>query len=113
MSGISTHVLDTAAGKPGVGVMVELEVFEANGWRVLSSQETDHDGRCRNLLPRDAPLKEGQYRLRFKTDAYYKAHALEGLYPMVEITFTVRDANAHMHIPLLLSANGYTTYRGT
>lgn len=113
MSGISTHVLDTAAGKAGVGVAVELEAFEAGRWRPISSQATDQDGRCKNLLPLGTPLQEGQYRLRFNTGDYYKACAAEGLYPVVEITFTVRDANLHMHIPLLLSANGYTTYRGT
>jgi 5-hydroxyisourate hydrolase len=113
LSGISTHVLDTAAGKPGTVILVELEILEADGWRLLSTQETDQDGRCRQLLPLSTSLKEGRYRLRFHTDAYYKAHALEGLYPLVEIMFVVRDANAHMHIPLLLTANGYTTYRGT
>jgi 5-hydroxyisourate hydrolase len=113
VSGISTHILDTSAGKPGVGIPVELEFLATEGWRLLSLQHTDSDGRCKKMLPSETPLEEGHYRLRFKTDTYYEAHSLEGLYPLVEITFVVRDAHSHMHIPLLLTANGYTTYRGT
>jgi 5-hydroxyisourate hydrolase len=114
LSGISTHVLDTAAGKPGVAIGVHLEYLEEPGsWRPLASQQTDEDGRCKHLLPTSMPLKKGQYRLRFETGSYYEKHSLEGLYPVVEITFLVRAVDAHMHIPLLLTANGYTTYRGT
>lgn len=114
MSGISTHILDTAAGKPGTGVTVQLERMDKAGvWQVLSKQETDGDGRCRQLLPADVTLEPGQYRIRFETGAYYAAQSLQGLYPFVEITFAVREADVPMHIPLLLTANGYTTYRGT
>jgi 5-hydroxyisourate hydrolase len=114
LSGISTHVLDTAAGKPGVGIEVHLEYFEEPGtWRLLASQQTDVDGRCKHLLPSNMPLKQGRYRLRFETGSYFEVRSLVGLYPVVEITFLVRSVDAHMHIPLLLTANGYTTYRGT
>jgi 5-hydroxyisourate hydrolase len=114
LSGISTHVLDTAAGKPAAGIVVHLESFEEQGgWRLLASLKTDEDGRCKQLLPPAAPLKAGQYRLRFETEPYYKAHSINGLYPVVEITFWARDTDVHMHVPLLLTANGYTTYRGT
>jgi 5-hydroxyisourate hydrolase len=53
------------------------------------------------------------YRLRFETTSYYKRNQLEGLYPYVEIVFMVSAGQQHYHIPLLLAANGYTTYRGS
>ncbi|WP_245632033.1 hydroxyisourate hydrolase [Edaphobacter aggregans] len=114
MKGISTHVLDTALGTAAAAVSVVLErAGEDGGWQSLSAQQTDSDGRCRQLLPEDVSLQPGQYRLRFDTGAYYKTKSIEGLYPFVEVTFVVRESDTHLHIPLLLTANGYTTYRGT
>jgi 5-hydroxyisourate hydrolase len=114
MSGISTHILDTALGRPAAMVNVVLERAKGEGrWESVAAQQTDSDGRCRQLLPSDYSLHPGQYRLRFDTGTYYKAKSTEGLYPFVEITFLVRESDTHLHIPLLLTANGYTTYRGT
>jgi 5-hydroxyisourate hydrolase len=114
LSGISTHILDTAAGRPAAGVAVFLSRADGSGlWQTLSSEHTDSDGRCRQLLPEGIALVPGQYRIRFETGAYYAAHSLQGLYPFIEITFVVREDDTHLHIPLLLTANGYTTYRGT
>lgn len=114
MTPISTHVLDTTLGKPAAGVLVRLECQEAPGkWRTIASTRTDKDGRCTQLLPKEEVLREGLYRLAFDTASYYMAHGVEGLYPVVEITFQVRDDESHFHIPLLLSPNGYTTYRGS
>jgi 5-hydroxyisourate hydrolase len=103
MSRISTHVLDTARGKPAAGVPV----------RTISAAQTDPDGRCAQLVTDGATLAEGVYRLTFDTASYFAASKQEGLYPAVEITFRVRGGESHYHIPLLLSANGYTTYRGS
>ena len=105
MSRISTHVLDTALGLPAAGVVVHLEF----AGKSLAVQMTDSDGRCANLLP-SATMEPGQYRLRFETGDY---HAGKGLYPVVEITVIVRPGDTHLHVPLLLSPNGYTTYRGS
>jgi 5-hydroxyisourate hydrolase len=80
---------------------------------VLSSAETDGDGRCKQLLPEQFALSAGVYRLTFETKAYYATHHSSGLYPVVEITFEVRPGETHFHIPLLLSPNGFTTYRGS
>lgn len=113
MKGISTHVLDMAHGVAAVAVNVVLERVGEGGWESIAQGSTDSDGRCRQLLPAGASLQPGQYRLRFDTGAYYKAKAIEGLYPFVEVTFSVRDSDTHLHIPLLLTPNGYTTYRGT
>jgi 5-hydroxyisourate hydrolase len=114
MNRISTHILDTARGKPAANVPVKLERYEPSGtWHLLTSALTDPDGRCSQLLPPDHPLSAGPYRLLFDTASYFSAQKLDGLYPVVEITFQVREGESQYHIPLLLSSNGYTTYRGS
>ena len=114
MNRISTHVLDTAQGKPADEVPVRLERRELAGeWRVLSSTVTDDEGRCTQLLPDGEALRAGIYRLTFDTASYHHAQNLEGLYPVIEITFQVRGGESRLHIPLLLSPHGYTTYRGS
>jgi 2-oxo-4-hydroxy-4-carboxy-5-ureidoimidazoline decarboxylase len=114
MAHISTHILDIAQGQPARNVPVRLEKRDATGsWRLLASARTDQDGRCSELLPDKEQLTPGLYRLGFETATYFATLKLEGLYPLVEITFQVRNVRQHFHIPLLLSANGYTTYRGS
>ncbi|MFZ0685204.1 MAG: hydroxyisourate hydrolase [Terriglobales bacterium] len=113
-SRISTHVLDTTIGKPANDVPVRLERRDAAGvWRLLAAARTDQDGRCAELLPEKEALTPGLYRLGFETATYFAESSLEGLYPLVEITFQVRNGEQYFHIPLLLSAHGYTTYRGS
>lgn len=111
--GISTHILDTAVGRPARGVPVTLAFMADGVWSLINDVITDADGRCKHLLPPTQTLQLGMYRIRFETAVYYKQHQLEGLYPYVEIVFTVSDRDQHYHIPLLLTANGYTTYRGS
>ncbi|MFQ5724486.1 MAG: hydroxyisourate hydrolase [Terriglobia bacterium] len=114
MSGITTHVLDTARGRPAQGVPVALEVEEAGGeWKAVGRGVTDGDGRVKQLLPEGSALSAGTYRLRFDTQAYFAAQKLESFYPQVTVVFTVRDASQHYHVPLLLSPFGYSTYRGS
>ena len=109
MSPITTHVLDTAAGKPGAGIRVVLEYFSSptKSWSTLGNGATGADGRANSLLPDDYKLQPGVYRLRFETSA------ASVFYPEVPILFRVTDANQHYHIPLLLSPYGYSTYRGS
>jgi 5-hydroxyisourate hydrolase len=64
-------------------------------------------------LPPTQTLQSGIYRVNFETNAYFERNRVEGLYPYVEIVFRVSDSEQHYHIPLLLTANGYTTYRGS
>jgi 5-hydroxyisourate hydrolase len=91
-----------------------LERQENSGnWRALESASTDPDGRCVQLLPEGELLSPGVYRLVFQPAGYFAAQKIESLYPVVEITFQVRDGESQFHIPLLLSPNGYTTYRGS
>jgi 5-hydroxyisourate hydrolase len=113
MKRISTHILDTTRGKPAANVPVRLESRDESGsWSSLASSRTDQDGRCAQLLAGDE-LPPGVYRLVFDTASYFASLAVEPLYPVVGVTFQVRDGESQFHIPLLLSANGYTTYRGS
>ena len=104
MKRISTHVLDVAQGKPAKGVPVRLDRRENSGnWVLVGSSHTDNDGRCGQLLPEGDALRAGLYRLSFDTTSYHHAENSEGLYPVVEITFQVREGESQFHIPLLLS----------
>ena len=109
MSTLSTHVLDTALGKPAEGIQVTLE----RDGRVLGSAVTDADGRVRDLIAKDPPLPEGSYRLIFSVADYFKQAARESFWSDIVVQFTIASGSAHYHVPLLLSPFGYTTYRGS
>jgi 5-hydroxyisourate hydrolase len=113
MSQITTHVLDQSLGQPAAKVPVILEVLAAGGaWTEAGRGLTNGDGRLKDLGAAKG-FGTGTYRLIFDTRTYFAAHSIEGLYPQVIIVFEVRDAKEHYHIPLLLSAYGYSTYRGS
>lgn len=105
MSGITTHVLDTARGRPAAGLAVVLERAVDARWEPVGRGTTDADGRARDLLS-SAP-EGGRYRLTFDTGAYSR------FYPEVTVTFVVEGGEDHYHVPLLLSPFGYSTYRGS
>jgi 5-hydroxyisourate hydrolase len=108
MSLITTHVLDTTAGRPIAGLLVTLEHRDASGqWQLIAEGRTDADGRLRDLLPGDQALPAGLYRLRFDTSAR------SAFFPEVLLCFRVDDSSQHFHLPLLFSPFGYTTYRGS
>jgi 5-hydroxyisourate hydrolase len=133
---ITTHVLDTARGKPAAGVPVSLERTRDGQWHAVGSGVTDDDGRLRTLTPA-GPVEPGTYRIRFDTAAYFAATGAVGaaagssgaagaagatqggtagvgyFFPLVEIQFVVADGATHYHVPLLLSPFGYSTYRGS
>lgn len=109
---ITTHVLDTAAGRPGAAIAIELDHLGGDTWHRIGAGVTDADGRLRTLTP-PGPVVPGVYRLRFHTGAYFAAHLQAGFFPLVEIQFTVADGAQHYHVPLLLSPYGYSTYRGS
>lgn len=111
---ITTHVLDTAAGRPGAGVDVSLETRDVAGtWVPLAAGATDENGRLGDMLPPGETLAEGVHRLVFDTAAYFTARGLTGFFPEVSVVFQVIDPAEHYHVPLLLSPYGYSTYRGT
>jgi 5-hydroxyisourate hydrolase len=114
MKHISTHILDLVRGKPAVDVPVRLEKQESTGnWQLLTATRTDQDGRSPQLLPEGNDLSAGVYRLSFDTASYFALQKIAALYPVVQVVFQVRDGESRFHIPLLLSPNGYTTYRGS
>jgi 5-hydroxyisourate hydrolase len=113
VSGLSTHVLDTARGRPAAGVPVTLERRVDGAWREVSRAATDADGRVRSLLPEGEALAEGEYRLTFALAEWFAAAGREAFYPEAAIVFTVTRPEEHHHVPLLLAPFGYSTYRGS
>jgi len=103
MPTLSTHVLDTAHGRPARSIPVQLQDDAGN---VLAEGVTDDDGRVASL---GAELPGGTYTLRFQVSV----HQPDGFYPEVAVTFTVTEDESHYHVPLLLSPYGYSTYRGS
>ncbi|MEZ0449334.1 hydroxyisourate hydrolase [Cellulomonas sp. ICMP 17802] len=110
MSQLTTHVLDTALGRPAVGVPVALDSWVADAWVPVGSGVTDADGRARSLAP-DA-VAPGRYRFTFDTAAYFAATGQAAFHPEVAVVFDVVD-DSHYHVPLLLSPFAYSTYRGS
>lgn len=109
---ITTHVLDTTRGRPAPGVTVILQSNAGDAWSEVARGETDGDGRLRTLSDGVA-LRAATYRLIFETGEWYRRLGISTFYPRVEIAFELVDADAHVHVPLLLSPFGYTTYRGS
>ncbi|NEM91430.1 hydroxyisourate hydrolase [Galbitalea soli] len=108
MSQLTTHVLDASLGRPASGVPVVL--YTGSG-EVLAGAATNADGRVPELGPDQ--LAPGEYRLVFDTSAYFASVGQTGFYPRVTIDFEVTEAEAHYHVPLLLSPFAYSTYRGS
>jgi 5-hydroxyisourate hydrolase len=114
MSPITTHVLDTALGKPASGITVVVELGQApDRWAELARGVTDANGRIAAFKPPLARLKPGPYRLRFVTGPYFAATRVRAFYPEVHVIVQIEDPSQGYHIPLLLSPFGYSTYRGS
>jgi len=111
MSAITTHVLDTALGRPAAGVGVRLDRLHADQVIPLATGSTNRDGRVPDLGPDH--VEAGTYRLVFDTAAYFAASGQTGFFPEVSITFALVDPTQHHHVPLLLSPFAYSTYRGS
>lgn len=109
MSKITTHVLDTVLGKPGAGIAVALEQKQNGLWNPVGASKTDADGRCREL---GDDLPAGKYRLTFNVGPYFAQMNRKSIYSEVQVTFDC-GGEPHYHLPLLLSDNSYTTYRGS
>ena len=109
MSTISTHVLDTALGKPAAGIRVTRQ-REAS---LIGSGVTDEDGRVRDLLTHGSSLSAGDYQLVFSVAEYFAGTKRRAFYNEIVIRFVIGDESQHYHVPLLLSPFGYSTYRGS
>jgi len=113
MSQITTHVLDTAIGKPAAGIDLTLSHLVNNEWDLLGGGTTNSDGRVSDLLPDEVVLKAGRYKVLFVTESYFQQLSVDAFYPYAEIVFDITGDGEHYHIPLLLSPFGYSTYRGS
>lgn len=114
MSKITTHVLDTARGRPASGISVTLfRTAAEDAWTPMANGTTDQDGRVSDLLDGAAELSLGTYRLRFEVGPYFVALGADAFYPFVDVVFTVVSAEERYHVPLLLNPFGYSTYRGS
>jgi 5-hydroxyisourate hydrolase len=111
MSAVTTHVLDTAQGRPAAGVLVRLEHAVGQGGAVVAAGTTDDDGRVRSLGP--DRVCAGTYRLVFDTAGYFTRTGQPCFFPEVSLSFVVADPDQHHHVPLLLSPFAYSTYRGS
>jgi 5-hydroxyisourate hydrolase len=116
MNSISTHILDVSRGHPAEGVTVTLDFLEGD-FRRVAKGTTNSDGRVKDWSSTGQgpafELKKGTWRIRFEITSYYDKLKEKCFYPYVEIVFNVEDAGQHFHVPLLLSAYGYSTYRGS
>ena len=114
--GLTTHMLDTANGKPGDGVRVDFSVLDGGAYKLIKTVRTNADGRTEPLLTAET-MKVGQYQLVFYLAEYYtKLGTVLPNPPFLEkavIQFGMADATAHYHVPVLATPWSYTTYRGS
>ncbi|MFV0261433.1 MAG: hydroxyisourate hydrolase [Kluyvera sp.] len=110
---LSVHILNQQTGIPSKDVAVTLEKQQSTGWAMLAQGKTDNDGRIKSLYPEDQDMQPGVYRVTFKTGDYFNSEKLSSFFPEVPVLFTVTKTNEKLHIPLLLSQYGYSTYKGS
>lgn len=108
MSHITAHVLDSMLGVPARGVEITLATAAGDE---IATATTNDDGRVGELGPE--VLEPGDYRIVFAVGAYFRQRGQDHFHPSVTIDFSVKEGEAHYHIPLLLSPFAYTTYRGS
>lgn len=116
MGRLTTHVLDTAHGRPGAGMRIDLYAADAQR-RLIASVTTNEDGRCDRPLLEGSALRAGAYELVFHAGAYFRDCGLALPEPLfldqVPVRFAVAAPEQHYHVPLLVSPWSYTTYRGS
>ena len=109
---LSTHILDVSKGSPAKDVSIRLEKYNEHSkvWTFVDEKKTDINGRIANFLNSEQSNK-GMFKLTFYTNEYFKKDFIESFYPFIEVVFQIKDQN-HYHVPITLSAFGYSTYRG-
>lgn len=114
---LTTHVLDTARGVPAEGIRILLFRLTGSSHDRIAEAVTNADGRTDAPLLAAGQMRSGQYEMVFQTGAYLDKHdpapAADRFLDQIPIRFGIQDANAHYHVPLLLSPYGYSTYRGS
>ena len=117
MGKLTTHILDTSAGKPGKNVLIQLYYLKDDSWELLTETTTNDDGRCDAPLLEGAALQIGQYEIVFHAGSYFDAAGIDLPDPKfldeIVLRFGVPDASEHYHVPLLMSPFSYSTYRGS
>ena len=117
MGRLSTHVLDTANGRPARGVAIELFALEGEGRRSIVRTVTNADGRTDAPLMAGESFRTGTYELVFHAGAYFRglgaATADPPFLDLVPIRFAIAEPDGHYHVPLLVSPWSYSTYRGS
>lgn len=117
MGHLSTHVLDTAHGRPAAGMRVTLQRLDAGGAQTLKTVTLNADGRADGPLLDAAAMAAGRYRLSFEVAPYFRALGVALPDPpfidTVHLDFGLADAAGHYHVPLLVSPWSYSTYRGS
>jgi 5-hydroxyisourate hydrolase len=117
MGRLTTHVLDTASGKPAAGMRIDLAVLDGNDWRHLKTLHANADGRTDEPVLAEAVMTGGQFRLLFHVADYYRGKGMQLPDPpflgCVPLCFGIADTTAHYHVPLLCSPWSYSTYRGS
>ena len=111
---LTTHVLDTARGRPAEGVRIALYRLSSAGRERLAEAVTNADGRTDAPLLSGAPLRRGRYELRFHVGDYFRRTGHDaGWLDVVPIGFGIAEPEGHYHVPLLVTPWSYTTYRGS
>ncbi len=114
---LSTHVLSTTLAQPGAGIPVSLYSLDGGAAALLAEGVTNGDGRTDAPLLHGAPLRIGEYELRFQVAAYFARVGLPQSDPpfldTIPVRFSISEPEAHYHVPLLVSPGTYTTYRGS
>ena len=117
MGRLTTHILDTAHGRPGAGIVIQLHRLDGDRRRLLGRFCSNDDGRCDAPLLAGEEFASGVYELDFAVGDYYAALGLALPQPrfidVVTLRFGIADAAAHYHVPLLVSPYSYSTYRGS
>ncbi|MDP2161145.1 MAG: hydroxyisourate hydrolase [Flavobacterium sp.] len=109
---LSSHILDISKGLPASGVTIQLEKMNEKNkkWTFVDEKITDKNGRISDFLSSEKN-NNGIYKLTYFTSDYFKENNTESFYPFIEVVFQITD-NSHYHVPITLSAFGYSTYRG-
>ena len=109
---LSSHILDVSKGTPATGISIKLERYNelTKIWTFVDEKKTDLNGRITDFLNSDKS-NLGIYKLTYFTSDYFKRDNIESFYPFIEVVFQIKDPN-HYHVPITLSAFGYSTYRG-
>ena len=110
---LTTHVLDTAHGKPAAGMEIELARFEAGERHVIKTVRTNDDGRTNEPLLPEAEFERGEYEIIFSVGEYFGEEVDPPFLGRVPIRFGISDPDSHYHVPLLASPWSYSTYRGS